>query len=702
MLRLRKLFSLIALLAMILAACEAGAEPTEQEAVTTEPPAATQAPDDTPTDQPTEQAPVRGDAGIFEYTGEPIGDLDGEPLIADTGFRPQVQGFSFPNYGDELPAGNLTIAEVRSMFGEGVCAQIKGDTCVPTPAAQMWIDEMNAAMAGGHCEGFAVLSLRFLAGQADAGQFDPTAAMGFELDPSDTAALRQIAADWTTQAIEPVASITGEIRQNSTPNDILDRLFRAMRSGDELYTLGIYSEEGGHAVTPIAIGDQGGGVYRVYVYDNNYPGESKYVEFDTGANAWTYSLAALNPAEDSAPWSGDAETFSLDLTPLSSRDPSLYVCPICDGEPVAAGEGTIRTIGFSERPAGAAGRDTQVIARGSGRVRITNPQGEEIAGVKPARPKGALFNRNAPWFFVPAGTDYRVVFGGEGGDERITNVVMFRPAFAVSLGNLASGQEQSIQFEGDESRFNFTSGGDEQPSVAMAVDLDGSSYFFVVNGADLADGESLDFGVDPDTGRMSFNDSDGETGAFDLIVMRIDDDGISTFAYADLEVGPDGEMVLDFGEWDGEGAMPAGMDEDGDGQSDESMDLESQSLADLLDAADGIDDLRDLLDDVGAYLDPRELADLIEASGVPMDEWAGLLSELPADEWPDVLDSLGVSPEDQDQILGQLDDLDDGDDADDGDAGGDDGGDGGDDDDPSDTQDAGDDGDSGGSGDGGG
>src|SRR5215475_4440089 len=45
--------------------------------------------------------------------------------IADVGFRPSPNGFTFQNYGDTLSDGsvptNLTVTDVRSMFGDGVC-----------------------------------------------------------------------------------------------------------------------------------------------------------------------------------------------------------------------------------------------------------------------------------------------------------------------------------------------------------------------------------------------------------------------------------------------------------------------------------------------------------------------------------------------------------------------------------------------------
>src|SRR6476469_6992711 len=50
-------------------------------------------------------------------------------IVADSAFRPKDHGLPFENYGRELPDGsgpiNLTTDDVRSMFGNAVCADAK-------------------------------------------------------------------------------------------------------------------------------------------------------------------------------------------------------------------------------------------------------------------------------------------------------------------------------------------------------------------------------------------------------------------------------------------------------------------------------------------------------------------------------------------------------------------------------------------------
>ena len=80
----------------------------------------------------------------------------------DSGFRPQKDGFNFANYGAGNQA-NLEAADIQRMFGDVVCTD-PTTACRLTPTARIWMDEMNRAMANGHCEGMAVLSQYFYYG----------------------------------------------------------------------------------------------------------------------------------------------------------------------------------------------------------------------------------------------------------------------------------------------------------------------------------------------------------------------------------------------------------------------------------------------------------------------------------------------------------------------------------------------------------
>lgn len=117
------------------------------------------------------------------YQATPAGWLPRGTIVADSGFRPFPNGFSFFNIGvpdtvnhsvfgvSKRPPG-LTGADVRSLFGPGVClAGNATGRCTPTLPARRWIATANELMAGGHCFGFAVTASLLNDGELTPSQF---------------------------------------------------------------------------------------------------------------------------------------------------------------------------------------------------------------------------------------------------------------------------------------------------------------------------------------------------------------------------------------------------------------------------------------------------------------------------------------------------------------------------------------------------
>jgi hypothetical protein len=134
-------------------------------------------------------------------------------------------------------------------------------------------------------------------------------------------------------------------------------LVDAMKSGKENYTLGFYKfdratgkKSDGHAITPLAVEDAGA-TYRIHVYDNNYPGETRYVVVEkAGRQTWKY-VTSTNPSEPVAEYAGDIDTKTLELTPNSAREKTCYEAPFapadaekqCASSPAPSGTSVVET-----------------------------------------------------------------------------------------------------------------------------------------------------------------------------------------------------------------------------------------------------------------------------------------------------------------------------------------------------------------------
>ena len=253
--------------------------------------------------------------------------------VADSGFRPAANGLPFQNYGAALSDGavpvNLTAADVQKLFGDRVCADAKLRRCDLIPEAQAWLNDINQAMAGGHCFGFSVLAELVWQGKLNVHTLGAATTTGLAIDDNQTLQ-RTIAYDWALQTLQSVQAT----RVTGTPDQILAKLESVLKPHpSQTYTIALWKRDGsgGHAVTPYAVENKGSGKFQVMIYDNNWPGQTRAINFDTKANTWTYA-AAVNPGVPDSVYEGDAQTKTISLFPTS---PGLGTqpCPFCAIQP---------------------------------------------------------------------------------------------------------------------------------------------------------------------------------------------------------------------------------------------------------------------------------------------------------------------------------------------------------------------------------
>ena len=288
---------------LVLAGCSSGDKGAEEEAILEEAPAPT--------------------VEIVQDPTEPLKDFS---LI----FRPESDSFSFANFQGGTAPADLTVNMSRRLYGDSqVCSDVTDNQCTPYPVILQLISQANRSMQGGVCEGLAVLSLRLAN--------DPTALTSFQqvdnvaaLVKEDPALLSELAYWYVTQfATEVQAEASSYLEKHPAQlAEILLRDFEAAENGDPStgYTIGIYSNEGGHAVTPYRVEEVESG-YRIYIYDSNWPNSERWI--DVNGEGWTYALAATNPTEEASAWAGS--TGTMELTPMVSRN-GPFTCGFCPQE----------------------------------------------------------------------------------------------------------------------------------------------------------------------------------------------------------------------------------------------------------------------------------------------------------------------------------------------------------------------------------
>jgi hypothetical protein len=296
----------IAVLACVLAACSsettepAGAPSSETSDVNTAP--------ETP------EVNAAAEVGVPTQDGYPLPTCSGQDPASCTydGFDPAVHGFNFPNWAQK---GELDATGMVALFGaKAVCAKKTATGCVLYPAAREWAEQVNEAMAGGHCEGMAVMAARLFRGDALLADLDPNAGSTFELTFEDPDVRQAIDLWWTTQMLAPVQEAYTSFH-SYRPSEIAAELAVGLQTGKG-YTMGIYGPQGGHGITPFAVTQEGDRI-AISVYDNNFPGTVQRIYIDPVTERWSYAMGSTNPDAPTGGWEGS--TGTIELTPMASR-----------------------------------------------------------------------------------------------------------------------------------------------------------------------------------------------------------------------------------------------------------------------------------------------------------------------------------------------------------------------------------------------
>ena len=494
-------------------------------------------------------------------------------FLMDIGFRPAEHGFSFPNYGNDSVSANLTAVEMVRLFGEKVCSGPVDDqgNCRLRPTAQLWMEEISEAMDGGHCEGMAVLSLLLYAEYISPADFG--GGLASELSLEDELLQREIALWWATQATRPVTE--NMIRE--LPSEIVQKLIEGME--EEFYTVGIYLPDGsgGHAITPYAVVDRGDGVYHIMVYDNNYPGEERFIEVNANEETWVYT-GSTNPEEAEEEYFGDAETLTLELTAMNPRL-DLQRCEFCGTASYGGGSGNEEV----------EDEGMEISFNGSIALRITDNKGNDFVidprkGGFPQLPEGyrlirgkSQFGGNSPAdaFTIRVDPSYtsvgvsgnspipmdmanspKLLAGGQSqvADSTVNQtgkeanaVKITRRGAVTTIDGLRLGQKP-INFTIERDKVSYQGAGGEKTELRFRQAIsagNGKDFLYDFRGKT----GNFELGLDGETGGVRVaGDEDGST--FSLRVDRYDEDGnVVTYERDEFELDGSGFANLDAADW---------------------------------------------------------------------------------------------------------------------------------------------------------
>jgi len=416
-----------------------------------------------------------GGGGGGESKAADITVPEAKGVSVDLGLAPNPDGFAFANFGAGASPEVFAAEDLVAMFGSGADVCVEGtDPCQPTAEAAAWAAMVNDNRAAGHCEGFAVLSANRFA----AGKTPPSVQL--TMDPTVT---KDIMRAFATQFLQSTQDETLGW-QGKSLKDKVATLESAFASKKAVYTLAIYTTEGGHAVLPYAIEYLTPEQVKIKIYDSNWPGQDRFVMVDLANETWTFAYSGADPNNDPAPWSGGPK--DLDITSMSARDAgkipfgkgngevtkSLLLIrsaalnwsidtptgTLAPGQPSTAGA-SIRPVRSSAPKAPGAPVDYMVYVPSNQKLQFNLPDATRVAGITPK----AAIRIETPG---SKKGKVEVIDGGVKAND---------PSVVLSLadGNLvasSNGAGNEIATTGGQIDVRLTAPNGEQVSVAVTAD----------------------------------------------------------------------------------------------------------------------------------------------------------------------------------------------------------------------------------------
>jgi len=488
--------------------------------------------------------------------------------MPDSLLRPNVNGFAFRNWGSPPPTNTVDLnrVDIWNLFGAQACAA--GTTivdCVFKESVKQWRDEWLEDMAEGHCAGMTLGSTFIWSGKVNPAILQAGATNINQLIQGEIVTA-YIARNHVLQSLQPLAGDDGWVVQyedGRSPNEVLELIRTNLRNdkSNPLY-LGFFQEgKGGHAVTPYRIEKVSNTVQRVYVYDNNHPGNlNRYLLFDTAANTWRYELGATSPEVAPSPWSGDAATQSLRLrntAVVSAVANGGWWCETCVEEG-ALGAGVQGGTGLLVNPVGQSlllltnGNGQKVGWDGASNRYINQVSGAELRRVDNGtgvEVGAAIVTPAGGYSFALKNIDGAPVAGGltAYGGGSVTG---------VTGTTVAPGATQTGMLGADGKSIRFTAAtGATNPTLFLIDETGAMSVRIDVTVSSIAPGSQVEIKLNPD-GTLNISDTDPASNTYTLEVERITAAGATeNFLNATLHIPGTTPAIADVGAWDGSRAI---------------------------------------------------------------------------------------------------------------------------------------------------
>ena len=480
------------------------------------------------------------------------------PIPVDLDFRPNPNGYKFANVSQGSSYWSIRFGdqEMRDLYGEACVCVDSGEDCELRLLATALRQVLRNELGSGVCLGMSVTALRFYNHEDNVAEFGASSTYGVN-HLLDWKAMRNLAKF-------QIASNSGQGRWRSVYplRAFADALLAS--SPTNPLVLGFYQQGGGgdHAVVPYRLAEITPGVWALYVYDPNRPGQEMYFTINVASGMWSYN--------NGTSYSGNESSGNLAYVHMFDYTPRL-ACP-------------------ASLAGAQAGAPLEVHLGGAGHLLISDALGHQtghtgnsfVNDIPDAEMRFLMANGGAeiePIYTLPGLGDYTILLNGEAvTTTQAVTVTQFGASYGLVVENteLRPGDQEELVLSSAGDRIVLNPGSSKQTDLVFIRESVDESRQIGIRQIRVRELESLECYDDLDTGRLALLYLQSGPGEYDIELSKLDaTHGMREFFCSGVDVSAGATHYLRYGTWDGMGLILE-VDEDSDGEIDESRVLENE------------------------------------------------------------------------------------------------------------------------------
>jgi hypothetical protein len=371
---------------------------------------------------------------------------------------------------------------------------------------------------------------------------------------------RQIAYYWSLQIPDPVAEAQWRSSQQ-TPGQLLTQLRTAMAgTPPDPTTLLVYNWQGkpqGHSMTPYAIEYLGKDIWRVRVYDNNWPGDlNRYVEINTGTDTWSYyrgdsrrRTAVTERCGNSSAltWCGTTTSKSLSAVPISTYTQTPLCRNLC--RVPAKNGGPAHSLVWSDP-------DSELLITDEAGLRLGVVDEEPIAEIPDSFLSllpGGLDEPAALIGHLPVSGTFTYTISRPDAATLTTTapseVTVFGPGFAAVASDITvtDTQHSQLTLAADGTQLVYQSGITDRTGFKMVLETPDASKSIDIGGLTIGTGRTITLTFDDPRGRFIIDNTRNVTSTYDLTYTQVTTSGQLVFTATNVLIAPTERDVVSYG-----------------------------------------------------------------------------------------------------------------------------------------------------------